>query len=267
MKTSIKTMWLASWLVMAAQPSIVFSAAAPSDIPNPLWEVTRGSVDPSPLLHETADTRRPTGIMGSARQKLTELKDAYIRARDEHDLYKEACIGNLETVHNLLAKGVSPNTNIRWVIEYSRTPLIGAAKNGHIAIVNELLNYGAHIDDHDANGDTALILAARWFHLNIVKVLLSRGADRNKKNSLGWTPLCCAVYHSWFELAATLLQPITTIDDKAEELRKAEEIAAIAWAEKNDTYDFGGLSDMLTSWVTKLSTAAPDALSSPTTAL
>ena len=47
-----------------------------------------------------------------------------------------------------------------------------------IKVVTYLLDAGAHIDDRDDRGRTALMIAAEGGHAEIAKSLLARGADR-----------------------------------------------------------------------------------------
>ena len=48
-----------------------------------------------------------------------------------------------------------------------------------------MLDLGAHIDDHDARGRTALMIAAEGGHAGIADLLLERGADAALKDKEG----------------------------------------------------------------------------------
>ena len=48
-----------------------------------------------------------------------------------------------------------------------------------------LLDAGAHIDDRDARGRTALMIAAEGGHAEIANLLLARGADPSLKDKAG----------------------------------------------------------------------------------
>jgi ankyrin repeat protein len=54
-----------------------------------------------------------------------------------------------------------------------------------VKVVNFLLDDGAHIDDSDARGRTALMIAAEGGRANVVTVLLARGADPSLRDRAG----------------------------------------------------------------------------------
>jgi ankyrin repeat protein len=55
--------------------------------------------------------------------------------------------------------------------------------------VNCLLNNGANIHQADSDGETPLLWAARYGHIQIVELLLENGADIHQADSNGRTPL------------------------------------------------------------------------------
>lgn len=60
------------------------------------------------------------------------------------------------------------------------TPLVLAAKNANLELLNVLINLGANVDDQSSEYSyTALMLACRYNHLDCVRALLSAGADPN----------------------------------------------------------------------------------------
>jgi ankyrin repeat protein len=68
-----------------------------------------------------------------------------------------------------------------------------AARLGNVKAVNEFLDKGAKIDEHDVDGYTALHWAAYAGQLETVKVLLERGADIEAPDNGKLTPLMVAV--------------------------------------------------------------------------
>ncbi|MGK5090375.1 ankyrin repeat domain-containing protein [Deltaproteobacteria bacterium TL4] len=78
--------------------------------------------------------------------------------------------GKLEIVEYLIAQGVEvnqPSGNGRRVM----TPLLWAAYEGHIEIVQALMNYGADLGALDYRGRTAMELAAEKGHTSVVQLL------------------------------------------------------------------------------------------------
>lgn len=75
------------------------------------------------------------------------------------------------------------------------TPLMLAAKNGHVDAVKLLLNRGAKINARNPDtpdskkGMTALMLAAQQGHDEVVRVLLEHGADTTVETRFGRTAL------------------------------------------------------------------------------
>jgi len=70
----------------------------------------------------------------------------------------------------------SPNTN---GLEF--TPVMWAAREGHIDTVKALLDAGANVNDEKpGDGTTVLLLAVLNRHYELASVLLDRGADPNK---------------------------------------------------------------------------------------
>ena len=63
--------------------------------------------------------------------------------------------------------------------EEGYTALMGAAKGGHTAIVDALLERETHVDLRGPNGYTALMLAAENGRTDVVEKLLGHGADPN----------------------------------------------------------------------------------------
>lgn len=71
-------------------------------------------------------------------------------------------------------------------------PLIEAAAEGDLARVDALLAEGNHIDDRDAEGDTALTVASAKGHFEVVRLLLTKGADIAARCNAGNSAVCAA---------------------------------------------------------------------------
>jgi ankyrin repeat domain-containing protein 50 len=96
--------------------------------------------------------------------------------------------GVLERVRDLLDCGC----NIEHESGDGATALIWAARSGHDHIVKELLDRGALPDHQDNKGETALLAAASSGCINAVKNLLDHGAEINHQNRQGHTALYLA---------------------------------------------------------------------------
>ena len=54
-----------------------------------------------------------------------------------------------------------------------------------LQVVTYLVDAGAHIDDGDARGRTALMIAAEGNHAEIAQLLLTHGADSSHRDKAG----------------------------------------------------------------------------------
>jgi len=60
-----------------------------------------------------------------------------------------------------------------------------APESQAVKIASYLLDAGAHIDDRDDRGRTALMIAAEGGHEEIAELLMARGADASLKDKAG----------------------------------------------------------------------------------
>ena len=88
--------------------------------------------------------------------------------------------GQVDLVKKLIERNADVNKT-GW------TPLHYAATNGHLAIIELLLENHAYIDAESPNGTTPLMMAAHYGSPAAVKLLLEAGADPGLKNQLGLT--------------------------------------------------------------------------------
>jgi hypothetical protein len=95
-----------------------------------------------------------------------------------------AYFGLEEAILTLLKNRCDPNVKDN----YGHTPLLWAARNGHKAVVKQLLDTGkVDADSKDQHRQTPLLWAARNGHEAVVKLLLAtNGVDPNSKDSNGW---------------------------------------------------------------------------------
>ncbi|XP_061560470.1 kinase D-interacting substrate of 220 kDa B isoform X1 [Phycodurus eques] len=83
--------------------------------------------------------------------------------------------GSLDIVQELIRRGA--NVNLDDVDCWSA--LISAAKEGHVEVVKELLENSAYIEHRDVGGWTALMWASYKGRVEVTKVLLEHGANPN----------------------------------------------------------------------------------------
>ena len=90
---------------------------------------------------------------------------------DESPLMMAALKGYTEIARKLVERDADVNKT-GW------TPLHYAATNGHLAVMELLLENHAYIDAESPNGTTPLMMAAHYGTTAAVKLLLEAGADR-----------------------------------------------------------------------------------------
>ena len=113
------------------------------------------------------DTRDPSGIPGlylairepslKAAQALIAWPKTNVEARtaqDESPLMMAALKGHLELVRQLIGRDADVNKPGWTALHY-------AATNGHVAVMQLLLDHHAYIDAESPNGTTPLMMAAR----------------------------------------------------------------------------------------------------------
>jgi len=99
-----------------------------------------------------------------------------------------AARAKLDIVNRLLARNIDVNaryandlTLLMWAVgPDEKVPEADALK-----VVTYLLDVGAHIDDRDARGRTALMIAAEGGRAEIANLLLARGADPSLRDNAG----------------------------------------------------------------------------------
>jgi len=94
----------------------------------------------------------------------------------------------LDIVKRLLAQNIDINAHYRndlSLLMWASGPDEKAPEAQAIEIVSYLLDAGAHTDDRDDRGRTALMIAAEGGHAEIAGLLLAHGADPSLKDKAG----------------------------------------------------------------------------------
>lgn len=102
-----------------------------------------------------------------------------------HDATKRGSLADVERLIN-----ASPSV-INDLDQFGQTPLHIAAFEGHIDIVELLVNNSASLSLQDKNGWTSLHCAASNRHLSIVERLIEAEADLNVMVRIDFWPVQC----------------------------------------------------------------------------
>ena len=138
-----------------------------------------------------ANTLDPKGLHGlflAVQEPSPKVAEVMIRwpktnvefrtAKDESPLMLASLRGHMDLARKLVERGADVNKT-GW------TPLHYAATNGHLKIMELLLEHHAYIDAESPNKTTPLMMAAQYGTVSAVKLLLEAGADATLRNELG----------------------------------------------------------------------------------
>lgn len=99
-----------------------------------------------------------------------------------------AARARLDIVKRLLSRSIDINARYRndlTLLMWAAGPDEKIPETEAVKVVKYLLESGAHIDDRDARGRTALMIAAEGGRAEIAGLLLARGADPSLKDNAG----------------------------------------------------------------------------------
>lgn len=92
-----------------------------------------------------------------------------------------------------IIRGGIPERGSREQVPGAKTPLLYAARQGHLETVRLLLDAGASLEKADANGVTPLLIAIMNNQIPVARHLIERGANVKATDWYGHTPLYVAV--------------------------------------------------------------------------
>ena len=143
-------------------------------------------------------------------------------------LMRAAAAGDSRVVTELLLHANSADINLRSADGFS--PLINAAKGGHIDVLRLLLRAGAQVNPPERYSHTALRAAAIFGHADAARTLLDAGADPNHPSTAGKTPLMGACMNGFPRLAKLLLDAGAKVDTANHMHETAAMLAASKWS-------------------------------------
>jgi len=129
---------------------------------------------------------------------LQQTKDPEIK-----NLLTAVAIGDVNKVNNLLNKEI---INKKIYSLNGGTVLSWAAECNQPGLVQRLIEKGAKVDARNNHNITPLIQAARLGHLEVVKIFVHHGADVNAASKKGWTSLMWSGEQGHVEVVRFLLQ-------------------------------------------------------------
>ena len=131
------------------------------------------------------------------------------------DVYNAARDGKLQRIQTRLE--ACPKEQVKLVVEAKTdgaTPLIMACRNGHLGIVEYLVEKcqadveqvgSVRFDGETIDGAPPLWCAAAAGHMNIVRLLVRHGAGVNKTTSTNSTPLRAACFDGHLDIVQYLV--------------------------------------------------------------
>ena len=124
-------------------------------------------------------------------------------------LFHAAEQGHVQVMELLLEAGAKTDEP---EVARGQTPMFTAAQKGHLAAVRFLAEVGATKDRADRNGATPLSIAAKTGYLDIVRFLVENTADKNQATNNGETPLLLAARRGHLDIVRFLVESGATKD-------------------------------------------------------
>ena len=157
-------------------------------------------------IHTLEGMQALIGAPMPAVQLAPELQPNFVDADGRTSLYIAAKNGLVDVVRQLLVH-VSPNQGMTLARACGSTPLMAAAKKGHVPVALALLaDPRVEPNQAKADGATALFMAAQCGHEPFVMTLLAdQRVNPNQANIEGVTPLFIAAQNGHLTVISALL--------------------------------------------------------------
>ena len=139
------------------------------------------------------------------------IKQASAATNDHETFMKLIVTGDIEKVFMYLRKNDAEQVLNAVEQKSKRSPLHIASKNGHLHLVEFLLNKGANIEARDKLLKTPLHYACESGKSLVVKTLMDNNDDPFEKDNCGRTAMHYAIYSGRTDILALLTQHTTDI--------------------------------------------------------
>jgi ankyrin repeat protein len=113
-----------------------------------------------------------------------------------------------------IVRGGLPEQGIRAPIPGAMTPLMFAAREGHIEAARLILAAGADVNEIDKNNIGPLLMAISNNRIEMARFLIEKGADIHTADWYGRTPLFAAVEMRNVDLHYVTFQHMVTAEDR-----------------------------------------------------
>ncbi|KAM6483360.1 ankyrin repeat-containing domain protein [Trichoderma sp. SZMC 28011] len=156
----------------------------------------------TPLIHHVLEDASPV-LFNQLWEKLKPQVNLMSKGRTV--LHTAACSGQVDLMPQLLSSISEPQLKVNEQDSNALSPLHLATKNGHYAVVEQLLSNGADVDICNKEEQTALHIASARGFVDTVQLLLKHNATLGLEDKERMTPLHYALENSHREVQLLLL--------------------------------------------------------------
>lgn len=171
------------------------------------FRVGAGLAEPYSISWCAVEYFESTGSILQMLLQYTSLDMHYGRSLLQHAIL----CGNDRALKVLLKSGAQTENPIKTTQNAPFHPIHMAARLGHPAILQTLIDSGCDLNSRAENGDTALMIAIRYKQEKCLQVLAKAGADLSMVNSAGQSASLLARSHHWFLIFQQVLLNIIRI--------------------------------------------------------